>query len=361
MTTYGAYDAGLPCKNKNCKSHGKPHPNCKCYSGLAEGGGVEPFCSKNRMHDEKCALHSKESVHTDPVHSVASYLIHGGLHGFLKMGEDSQDDDIARYDYSVKRGKKFAEDRTNALFDGSKLPAHDHSKAKKAIDEWVTRGGVNDDIQEETYKQHDNSQAFAKGGDVKHKSGGIGHHHGLAETYPEHNMMLHEAKGRISNYLNSLRPQGHTPRLAFDDEPDNRKQKKSYNTALDFAAHPLKIVDEIHKGTIEPEHVTHFKNLHPEVDDMVQKQLTNKIIESQLSGKKPPRHVRQGMSLLMGTPLSGELSPQGMMAAQAVFQKQGPSPEQAPGQPKKNAAALKTVGQDYMLPNQAAAARQQKQ
>lgn len=59
MTDYGAYDAGLPCKNPSCKSHGRPHPNCRCYAGLAKGGAVEPFCSQDRQHDPGCGYYAE--------------------------------------------------------------------------------------------------------------------------------------------------------------------------------------------------------------------------------------------------------------------------------------------------------------
>ena len=60
MTTYGAYKAGLPCKNPDCKSHGKPHPNCRCYGDdMAEGGEVVPFCSKNRPHQKDCEYYAE--------------------------------------------------------------------------------------------------------------------------------------------------------------------------------------------------------------------------------------------------------------------------------------------------------------
>ena len=51
------YNAGLPCLNPHCKSHGKPHPNCRCYSGgesYAEGGEVENYCSQNKPHQKYC-------------------------------------------------------------------------------------------------------------------------------------------------------------------------------------------------------------------------------------------------------------------------------------------------------------------
>lgn len=44
---------GHPCLNPNCRSEGRPHPNCRCY-GMAEGGDVRSGCLKNDPHNEDC-------------------------------------------------------------------------------------------------------------------------------------------------------------------------------------------------------------------------------------------------------------------------------------------------------------------
>lgn len=54
-----AYDAGLPCLNPHCRSQGKPHPNCRCYSGgegFAEGGEVQKlrYCAHGKPHMDDC-------------------------------------------------------------------------------------------------------------------------------------------------------------------------------------------------------------------------------------------------------------------------------------------------------------------
>ena len=54
-----AYDAGLPCLNPHCKSHGKPHPNCRCYSSashFANGGEVSKvrYCANGTPHNASC-------------------------------------------------------------------------------------------------------------------------------------------------------------------------------------------------------------------------------------------------------------------------------------------------------------------
>jgi hypothetical protein len=59
-----AVNAGLPCLNPNCKSHGKPHPNCRCY-GYAEGGEVRHFCSYKKPHQPNCEYHKNDNYVTE--------------------------------------------------------------------------------------------------------------------------------------------------------------------------------------------------------------------------------------------------------------------------------------------------------
>lgn len=95
MTTYGAYDAGLPCKNPSCKSHGSPHPNCRCYGGgFADGGMVGNFCDQNRPHDKGCQFYAEggqvmqpaplnDGSQDDPQATVGHAAITHGLLGIL--------------------------------------------------------------------------------------------------------------------------------------------------------------------------------------------------------------------------------------------------------------------------------------
>ena len=48
---------GLPCLNPNCKSHGRPHPNCRCY-GFATGGKVGSVCKEKREHHPDCEYYA---------------------------------------------------------------------------------------------------------------------------------------------------------------------------------------------------------------------------------------------------------------------------------------------------------------
>lgn len=86
MADMYAYDHGLPCQNPHCKSHGQPHPNCKCYSGggegYAQGGSV---CAERAPHLPNCAYYAEGgSVQAHPRTTKGHSGAHHGLLGLLK-------------------------------------------------------------------------------------------------------------------------------------------------------------------------------------------------------------------------------------------------------------------------------------
>lgn len=357
-----------PCLNPNCKSHGKPHPNCRCYGSFAHGGEVKHFCESNMPHTKDCKYYAEggevdnlDMSQEDPTEAVASYMGHSGLHGLLDMAEKSSDKSLENYQRSIKRGQKKMDMKIDHMFSGGKSDKEDHEKAIKSIDEWIDKGGIMHDIQQFQASQSQPAM-FAGGGDVQHvqQTSRLDDPH-ISNAYPSQNVLLQTAKGRMSNYLTGLKPQKNTPKLAFDDEPDTSKQKKSYDRAVKMAVDPLRILDKIKHGTIEPEHIEHLKCLHPEVDQALQKKITEKITHAQLKGEKPSYKVRQGLSLYLGVPLSGEMSPQSIQAAQATFQNKQQQPQGGGGAPKKSTSSLTKSDDAFLTGNQARAARQQKQ
>lgn len=247
---------------------------------------------------------------------------------------------------------------------------YDFEKHRSKLDKYIEDGGINQNIDEAIFDQNQPQEpaGYAEGGEVKKTEKHaksvpplLQENDPIAKHLPEQNMLLNAAKARISNYLTSLRPKKNQPKLAFDQEPDQTAQKRSYDRALDIAVNPMGIMAHINKGTIEPEHLRHFNALYPEINGVLQKKITEKIVDSQLSGKKPSYAVRQGLSMMLGTPLCGELSPQNIQAIQATFQKpQTPQPGQATA-PKKNTAKLTKSNQAYLTGNQALVGRQQRQ
>ncbi len=239
-------------------------------------------------------------------------------------------------------------------------------KLHKKVDEWIKNGGVTQDLQDEIYNQAgpEAAQGFAKGGEVKPAAKAPGlHNKGLAIHYPEQNMLLNTARGRISNYLSGLRPQEHSAKLAFDSKPDTTKQERTYHRAIDVAISPLSVLDEIKKGTLEPEHLQHLNEMHPEVVGLLKKKLTDSIVKAQVDGTKPPYQVRQALSLFMGAPLSSELTPANIQAAQNVFAMKKPPQQQEQGgggKPSGSKSALSKSDQAFLTSSQALQKRQSK-
>ena len=242
--------------------------------------------------------------------------------------------------------------------------AYGDTKARKKLDDYINSGGVDQDIKDSLTDQNSSEpQPAAQGGEVEaqpqHAQAPL-FNQGVANHFPEQNMLLSAAKGRVSGYLNSIRPLDNQERLPFDEPPDQTKQRKSYERALDIANQPLGILHEIGQGTLVPEHVQHLKAMYPEVDQLLQKKLTEGVMQAQVDGKKPPRHIRQGLSLYMGAALSQEMQPQSIQAAQAVFAPKGqPQPPPSGGGKSGSKAALTKSDQSFLTGNQALASRAQ--
>lgn len=343
-----------PCKNPSCKSYGRPHPNCKCYASFAKGGEVS-FCAEDRLHDPSCEY----SEPIDHHHQVSGYFAHHGINGLLNGRLES---DPERYHSAIAKGHKRIDDHASSLFSSKSIEIPDTSSRLKELDEWLKKGGVTDDIQNQIYDQHEDKETtpehFAKGGKVESNDDNK-----VSTLYPSQNLLLNETKGRMSQYLASQKPQEYTPKLAFDPEPDQREQEKSYHKAKEIAVHPLSILHKIQQGTIEPIHVKHFSQMYPDLNDSLQKKLTEKITEAQLKGEKPSYTTRQGLSMLLGTPLSSEMTPASIQAAQAVFQQQSQPQPSAPakGKSKKGTSSLSKSDQSFLTSNQALVSRSQKQ
>lgn len=232
-------------------------------------------------------------------------------------------------------------------------------KAVDKLDKYIKNGGIDQNVQQQIYDDQNQPQGFAEGGTVEPI---VKPANGMEVHYPEQNMLLNVAKGRVSNYLKSLQPNENPGKLAFDPAPDNRQQEKSYRRALKIAVNPLHVMDEIHNGTIEPQDLKHLNALYPEVSGLLQKKITEKIIKSQMDGTRPSSKVRQGLSMFMGTALSSEYSPQNIQAAQAVFAMK-PKPQEQ-GQPvtknKKSTSSLTKSDDAYLTSSQARVSRQQR-
>lgn len=434
--------AYLPCLNPNCKSHGKPHPNCRCYDGgtehFADGGIAGHFCSDSRAHKPDCEYFKdggevqpmgqtlqwlpsdpQEAVASSLMHSGATHLLDGTLHGayadqnsglraldnkkisqklqehliaptqshdkmaaklgnkhtsskfaapiLMHMSMNGKHDgfhNILSYAHGVSKGSKRIDSAIDGLFGGEDKAGvlsagSKDEEGRKRLDSFIKSGALQDQI------TRAGPQPFAEGGVVKNEKSIFSGTSPMEEHLPAHNMLIQQAKGRINNYLNSLRPTDGPPTLPFDSKSKDHMKKMSYEKALDLANHPADILGQVKRGTITPEALGHFKGLYPEVHDHLSKKMTERIVQSQLEDSpKPPYHVRQAMSLFLGAPMDSTFTPASIQAAQATFILQKPQGQEA--QPQKehkksgSKAALKDAPKALLTPDQSALVRQQR-
>lgn len=347
-----------PCKNPNCKSFGKPHPNCRCYGGMADGGEVG-FCNDTRSHNKDCEYFSDggQVEPIDHMHAVAGHISNNGINGLLKFHVYR---DAETYGKSVKNGHKKLERVLENVFNNGKPSKFSDEGEHQYIDDWISKGGVINDLHQDIHNQS-LPQEFAHGGNVGDVESKILNDHPVAHMHPEQNIAINAAKSRVSGYLDSLKPKDLAPKLAFDDMPDQSGQKRQYKKALAVAHAPLSVLDHISRGTFDPEHLQHLMAMYPELHGAMSKKATEKIIHAQMNGKKPNYKVRQGLSLLLGTNLSGEMLPENIAAAQATFNKQSPQNQQAaPIKAKKGTAPLSKSDDSFLTGGQALAKRAQK-
>lgn len=324
--------ASGPCLNPNCHSHGKSHPNCKCYQpggeAYADGGSI---CDYQMPHQVGCEYY-KDGGAIAQSHDFGAAMHSAG--GVLDAHKGKSPDKHARH---IASGHKDIDSKVEDLFSSGhgRPPEHDQSRRDK-LDSAVKDGSL----------------SMPPEGD-------------LGNIDPQQSAMMGMARGRTAQYLSNLRPSPESsPRLAFDEPMEDPEKTRMYNSALDVANDPGSVLSHLKAGTYEPEHGRHLGWLHPEAADLYKKKATARVTAAQMAGETPDAHVRAGLSSFLGAPLSGEMTTRAVMAAQAVFAAPVPQQDQAEEGGKKPGGGSKKAlsGSDkaYLTPDQARQERDQK-
>lgn len=267
------------------------------------------------------------------------------------------------YATDMGRGALKINKGITGLFQGGAQQLVDEAthEDQEKIKKFVSEGTLNRQIQSQS-GQDATIPAYAEGGEVTKPLPAppvLGADSAIAKHFPEQNILLQAAKGRVNNYLNGLRPQEHQAKLPFDKPMKNAEAERKYGKAVAIAAQPLSILNHVAKGTLTPESLGHFVQMYPEVHQELSKRMTEKITELQAKEEMIPYRLRQSMSLFLGAPLDSTLTPGAMRAAQAVYSQ---SPGQPPAPPvtksKRNTSKLGKVAEDAYTSDQAAAKRQ---
>lgn len=225
-------------------------------------------------------------------------------------------------------------------------------KDKQSIKDYIDDGGVNKEMHDSLQvPDSDMPQGYAKGGAVQQDADAGS----VNSLYPEQSMLMSAAKGRMSNYLGSLKPQENPQKLPYDRAPIMTEQHKKYNNAIEIAAQPLSILNHIKKGTLRVEHIQHMNSMYPELTQHLQKKLTQRMMQSQLDEEAPSGKTKQSLALFLSSPLATYMTPQGIMAAQSTFApRQTPQQGQQQSKNKKGTSNLGKSNKSYETADQSA-------
>lgn len=267
----------------------------------------------------------------------------------LKAAASGSVDDLGHlidHATTMEKGAKKISNGVEALFKSGSNEYLNHQSSEKdreKLRDFIEDGGIQKEIQDESQNQ---TQGFAHGGEVKNH---IETPNAVARVYPEQHVMLSAAKGRVSNYLNSIRPIGNQNKLIYDKERKNPTKERAYNKTLDMANQPLSILKHIKNGSLVPNQVNDFKNMYPELHQDLSNKITERIMKGKEKDEKsPPYHTRQALSLFLGSNLDSSLTPQSIQAAQGVFMKQKAQQQV----PQTKTSSLNKIGQQTMTAEQ---------
>lgn len=237
----------------------------------------------------------------------------------------------------------------DALFKAGTHHVVDKAKdsVMKEIEEWMDGGGIEGEIQ-----KSNNSPGFAKGGEIQNQE------RYFEKVYPAENIMINQAIGRVSGYLNNLRPSKIQTKLPFDKESSQKQKEKSYKKALDLAANPLSILNSVNSGRLTTEEMGHFKSMWPEVYELLSKKMTERISKAQLDGEKPTYSKRKAMSLFLGCDLDSTTSPMAIASVQGLYSMKRQQ-QQMPA--KGGTKQISKSSNQYLTDDQARIRRQQNQ
>jgi hypothetical protein len=305
----------------------------------------------NKLNDQLSALIGR------PINSKNRKYIVPAIFKSMSSGNTDNLLDAVDHAESVGSGSNDIDKSIESLFGGETQNFEPNEGKRDKLKEYVENGGMNDSVQQAAQP----AQQFAGGGEVKeNKAPDILHgSDAVAAHYPNQAMLMGLAKGRVNNYLNSIRPLPSVNGLPFDTQHKDKHKEKEYDKALELANHPLSIMNHVKDSTLIPGHLNHFKGMYPELHDHISKKLTERIIKNRLEGENaPPHKVRQAMSLFTGAPMDSSFTPQSIQAAQSVFMAPQATQQQPPQKKKKGTSPLTKLSENYQTRDQASEARQ---
>jgi hypothetical protein len=394
MADMTAYNQGLPCKNPSCASHGKPHPNCRCY--MAEGGVIkESFCASNRMHHPDCEYYAEggpvaeerpiqPQMQDNPEDTIGHAGAEQGLLGLLtKVGHRKLADPekhIPKLQESMANPdrEKAAEKLSGHPLVGMSAPqkilanmdhlhqsvmtqepspdafrnANDYLssalRGHNALDNKAKELFGDKEFSDKMEPDSDSRGALKKHlDDVRENPNKMLEVGGMLGHYlPGHAASLGAHAAQAVNYLNSLRPTQAKNGPLDAESPIDKFTEAKYHRALDIAEQPLMAMHYAKEGTLLPQDVNTLMTLYPGLHKSMVNKVGEALIEAKHKGIEIPYKQRRAVSMLIGQPLDSTMSPQAMQTI-IMANRGAQAPKSQPQKPPKKASGveLKQINQ----------------
>lgn len=299
------------CRNPNCKSYGKSHPNCKCsvpsFSAQsraleydAQGGEVgQHFCMSAGAHHPECEhfaaggdVEANQEFDQNPDLALdhAAYH-HGLLHALTRTGKTkSEEPGRAAYDHleASRRGRKEAHQHGKGAFD-----------AKSLAD---MRAGNGPGLQDHLERLTANPESMLEvGGD-------------LGQDLPMHAGVLAAKAATAQSYFQNLKPKAHQARPLDPVTPPPPGAEATYKRQLEIAENPGEAYKLLQTGRLQPTDLITLKSIYPKLYAKMQTHLGEALIDAESEKKVIPYSQKMKASMLLEQPLDSTMTQPAMMA-----------------------------------------------
>lgn len=331
------------CRNPNCKSVGKSHPNCHCGAPSfsrqsknleydAHGGAVgSHFCSQNSAHSSECEhfadggeVEANQEFFGNPDLSLDHAIINHGLHNVLTKTGHTKSEEPGRqmHDHLIhaKNGrKKIRHHSSNILETQKEHQISIHPDEISALKNHL------EDLRMNPQKLLD--------------IGGS-----LSDHLPDHAGILGAKAASVMNHLETIRPKSQQLNPMSEPIKPSKAEEYRYNRQLALMQNPTMAYQAIKDGMLQPDDLKTIQSVYPKLYEKMRDHLTETMIDAKTQGRQISYKHRMGLSQILGQPLDYT---QSQAAAMAIIQANGTQQPQSQGGPtqSKSGATAATLKQ----------------
>ncbi len=378
-----------PCLNPNCSSHGAPHPNCRCYSRMAQGG----IAGCNGPHKTECVYHmaeggEPEELPADPETSLTQSIIHHGLSGALQstgqvglakfepehmqplmdaknnftpvqvesghplVGQipKSERDQVIRH-LSAKvmmaepnaEGFRSASDHLKSSYRGKQL-------LNEAVGSVFNKGSFKVPNSDTSVLQSQLDDLQANPAKALEMGGSLGHY------LPDHSGQFAATVASAMNYFQQLKPKNTDMGPLSEPISPNKQNKEMYKRQLEIAQQPLTVLKRVKEGSLVKQDVTTLQTIYPKMYNEMVSKVGEELIN--LKSEKQKVHIpykrKLALSTFLGQPMDASLNGSSLVSImKANAPQQPPQPQSKSKRPtgpaitqmSKNAEKYETATQ----------------